>query len=324
MQRGGGLTGCCQHGSARVVKWPLALRLVGNGDQVAAQQNREASRVLLMDQVGGLVARPMALVVTALIAVTGSAAGQARCDAIGPKRIHVCVHAGEGPTLVLAAGAGQDSRTWSPLLERLRALGRVVTFDRPGLGQSPGADGPRTPTTIARELHQVLSALHVPGPVLLIGHSMGGVHALRYADLFPQHVAGVVLLDTPPPNFELDRLKLLSAAEREDRGQALAEGRLRGPAVVGRERDGAAAERWEFDGFPVERPLFVVVADQQDFGDLGSPEAHRSLWVQRSSQWLDLSDNADMVVASGSGHMIHHDRPEVVVEVVMRLIDRVK
>ena len=268
--------------------------------------------------------RQMVLVGTALIAATGIAVGQPRCEAIGPKRIHVCVHAGEGRTLVLAAGAGQDSRTWSPLLKQLRALGRVVTFDRPGLGQSPNADGPRTPTTIARELRQVLSALDVPSPVLLIGHSMGGVHALRYADLFPEHVAGVVLLDTPPPSFERDRLELLSAEDREDRRRALAEGRLRAPSVVGRERDGAAAERWEFHGFPVERPLFVVVADQQDFGDLGSPEAQRSLWMQRSSQWLDLSESADIVVASGSGHMIHHDRPEVVLEVVMRLIDRVK
>lgn len=267
--------------------------------------------------------RQVVLVGTALIAAAGNGFGQAQCASVGPHRIHACVYAGEGPTLVLAAGAGQDSRTWSPLLEPLSALGSVVTFDRPGLGLSPDVNGPRTPTLIARELREVLSWLGVSGPVVLIGHSMGGVHALRYADLFPEDVAAVVLLDTPPPGFERDRLGLLSAQEREDRRRALAEGRSRATAVVGRERDGAAAERWEFDRFPAEVPLFVVVADRQDFGEVGSVEAHRDLWVRRSSQWLEMSMSAELVVASGSGHMVHHDRPQLVVDVVARLIDRV-
>ena len=279
--------------------------------------------LLVIDRVGGRVLRQVVLVGTALIAAAGSAFGQARCDAVGPHRIHTCVYAGEGPTLVLAAGAGQDSRTWSPLLEPLSALGSVVTFDRPGLGLSPDVNGPRTPTLIAWELREVLSWLGVSGPVVLIGHSMGGVHALRYADLFPEDVAAVVLLDTPPPGFERDRLGLLSAQEREDRRRALAEGRSRATAVVGRERDGAAAERWEFDRFPAEVPLFVVVADRQDFGAVRNVEAHRDLWVLRSSQWLEMSMSAELVVASGSGHMVHHDRPQLVVDVVARLIDRV-
>ena len=266
--------------------------------------------------------RQVVLVGTALAAVTGSAIGQARCDAVGPSRIHACVYAGEGPALVLAAGAGQDSRTWSPILDQLHALGSVVVFDRPGFGRSPDKVGPRTPTTIARELRQVLSLLDVRGPVVLIGHSMGGIHALRYTDLFPEDVAGVVLLDTPPPGFERDRLQLLSDVEREERQRALEEGRSRAPAAVGRERDGAAAERWEFDSFPRERPLIVVVADRQDFGELGSPEAHRSLWISRSSEWMGLSTSAELVVASGSGHMVHRDRPQLVVDAVTRLVAR--
>jgi pimeloyl-ACP methyl ester carboxylesterase len=279
-------------------------------------------QVLGIDRIRGRVRRQVVLTGTALIAAAGSAFGQERCDAVGPHRIHTCVYAGEGPTLVLAAGAGQDSRTWSPLLEPLRALGSVVTFDRPGLGRSPEVSGPRTPTLIARELRAALDELGVSGPVVLIGHSMGGVHALRYADLFPDDVAAVVLLDTPPPGFERDRLELLSAQEREDRRRALAEGRSRAAAVVGRERDGAAAERWAFDRFPAEVPLLVVVADHQDFGEVGSVEAHRDLWVRQSSQWLEMSMRAELVVAGGSGHMVHHDRPQLVVDAVARLVDR--
>lgn len=259
-----------------------------------------------------------------LIATVGDAAGQARCDEVGAGRIHACVYAGEGPTVVLAAGAGQDSRTWTPLVAPLNVRSAVVTFDRPGFGQSPDTEGPRTPTAIAQELRDVLSLLGVSGPFVLVGHSMGGVHILRYANLYPEDVAGVVLLDTPPPGFEEARLTLLTTEEQEQRGRALAEGRSRAPPAVGRERDGAAAETWVFADYPEERPLLVVVADNQDFGDLGSADAHRRLWMERSSQWLSLSQKSELVVARGSGHMVHHDRVQLVVDVITRLIDSVK
>lgn len=267
--------------------------------------------------------RQVGLAGTALIATVGGALGQVRCEAVGPHRIHACVYGGQGQTLVLAAGAGQDSRTWSPLLEPLAALGSVVTFDRPGFGQSPIVDGPRTPTLIAEELREVLSSLGVSGPVVLIGHSMGGVHALRYADLFPEDVAAVVLIDTPPPGFEQDRLLLLSAQERERRKEALAEWQSSAGPVVGLERDGANSEPWTFDRLPPDLPVSVVVADRQDFGEIASVDAHRDLWVQRSSQWLEMTANTELVVARGSGHMVHHDRPELLVDVVARLIARV-
>ncbi len=246
--------------------------------------------------------------------------GQARCGPVGEQMIFACLRGVGGPTIVLAAGAGQDSRTWEPLLEELATVGRVVSFDRPGLGQSPGASGPRTPTAIAHEIRAVLTALDLSEPVVLVGHSMGGIHALRYADLYPETVAGVVLLDAPPPGFELERMALLSAEEQRRRRAALEEGRSRAPEVVGRERDGASAELWSFEGFPATRPLVVVVADSQYFGELGSEEAHRTLWMRLSEQWLSLSDRSEFMVATGSGHMIHRERPGLVLDVIRRLV----
>lgn len=246
--------------------------------------------------------------------------GQGRCGPVGEQMIHACLRGGEGPTIVLAAGAGQDSRTWDPLVEELAAVGRVLSFDRPGLGRSPTVVGPRTPTAIAHEIRAVLTALDLSGRMVLIGHSMGGIHALRYADLYPETVAGVVLLDAPPAGFERERMALLSAEEQGRRRAALEEGRSRAPEVVGRERDGASAERWSFERFPATRPLVVVVADSQYFGELGSEEAHRALWMRLSEQWLNLSDHSQLVIATGSGHMIHQERPGLVLDVIRRLV----
>lgn len=254
------------------------------------------------------------------MAVSSPAVGQGSCGPVGEYAMHGCLYGEGGPTIVLAAGAGQDSRTWTPLLDELVSIGRVVSFDRPGLGRSPDVDGPRTPTVIALEIRDLLRTLGVAGPTILVGHSIGGVHVLRYADMFPDSVAGVILLDTPPPGFEQDRMSLLSDRERDHRLRELAEGRARAPAVVGRERDGAQSESRGFGGFPVTKPLIVVVGDNQDFGELGSQEAHRRMWVRRSEAWLDLSGRSEFVIATGSGHMIHRERPGLVVELIRRLL----
>lgn len=182
---------------------------------------------------------------------------------------------------------------------------------------------PRTPTQIARELHIVLEALAVEGPIVLIGHSMGGLHVLRYGSLFPDRVVAVVILDAPPPGFEDERLALLTPVEREERRRILAQGMANAPATVRLEREGAADNaEWDLSGFPRAIPLIVVAADSQEFGDLGNPAEHRRLWVATSRQWLDLSDLAEFVVAEGSGHMVHHDRQVLVTSLVKCLLNR--
>lgn len=267
-----------------------------------------------------MLPRAVLIGVVSCAAVASPVIGQGRCGPVGGNAMYGCLYGDEGPTIVLAAGAGQDSRTWTPLIEELASIGRVVAFDRPGLGRSPAVEGPRTPTAIALEMRDLLTTLGVSGPTILVGHSMGGVHVLRYAGMFPDSVAGVLLLDTPPPGFEQARMNLLSDRERYQRQRELAEGRTRAPAVVGRERDGAESDSWRFIGFPVTRPLIVVVGDSQDFGEIGSQEAYRRLWVRRSEEWLDLSVRSEFVVATGSGHMIHRDRPRLVLDLIRQLV----
>ncbi len=255
--------------------------------------------------------------------VAGPASAQEECRFVTLETgaVHVCTE-GAGPvTVVLAAGAGQTSRTWAPLRSSLAAGARVLTFDRPGLGESPPGEPPRTPTRIARELRAVVEALGLSGPLVLVGHSMGGVQVLRYATLYPEQVSGVVILDAPPPDFEERRLALLTSKEREARRQVLQVGLEGAPEAVRLEREGAQSpSEWDFSAFPPTLPLFVVVADSQDFGDLGSPEAHRQLWRDASREWLALSRSAHLTIADGSGHMVHHERPDIVLRAVRGMI----
>lgn len=113
----------------------------------------------------------------------------------GPYRLHLREFgAGEQP-IVIIHGAGDSSFTWVRAAEALGAHGRVYLYDRTGMGASP--DGP--PITAERcvdELHQLIETLGITKPVLLVGHSMGGLIARLYGAQYPERVAGFVLVDS--------------------------------------------------------------------------------------------------------------------------------
>jgi pimeloyl-ACP methyl ester carboxylesterase len=74
---------------------------------------------------------------------------------------------------------------------------RICVYDRAGHGLSEAA--PESKTDAARDLHVLLERSNLPGPYVVAGHSLGGIHALNYARRFPDDVAGVVLLDSMFP-----------------------------------------------------------------------------------------------------------------------------
>jgi pimeloyl-ACP methyl ester carboxylesterase len=66
-----------------------------------------------------------------------------------------------------------------------------LLYDRGGTGWSDPVPLPRSAADVARELRQVAGS----GPHILVGHSVGGVYARRFAQLFPGETAGLLLLD---------------------------------------------------------------------------------------------------------------------------------
>lgn len=117
-------------------------------------------------------------------------------------------------------------------------------------------------------------------------------------------------------------MSLLNPQEREERRRVLTGGLSGVSDAVRLEREGSQdPQEWRFADFPRALPLRVVVADSQDFGNLGSPDAHRRLWVEQSRSWTALSTGASLTVAAGSGHMVHHDRRDLVVEMVLKMVN---
>jgi pimeloyl-ACP methyl ester carboxylesterase len=100
-----------------------------------------------------------------------------------------------GPTVLFEAGIAATNLNWSRIQETVSRFTFTASYDRSGLGWSSPCRSARTPTNIARELHALLERAEVKAPYILVGHSFGGLVMRRYALLYPEDVASVLLVD---------------------------------------------------------------------------------------------------------------------------------
>lgn len=104
----------------------------------------------------------------------------------------------ELPTVVLVHGIGDKAaRDWDGLAAKLLPHYRVVTFDLPGFGRSSKGNEPYTPENYVTFLRFLVQEQVRARQIFLIGHSMGGAIALRYAARYPQDVRALVLVGVP-------------------------------------------------------------------------------------------------------------------------------
>jgi pimeloyl-ACP methyl ester carboxylesterase len=138
-----------------------------------------------------------------------------RLVAVDGRRMHLHCTGDGRPTVILDAGLGGWSLDWSLVQPEIARFTRVCAYDRAGLGWSDPGPAPRDAQQAVRELHDLL-AESPPGPLLLVGHSNGGLRVLLYAGAYPEEVAGLVLVDPTPLATDEEGLNLLTPGEQEE------------------------------------------------------------------------------------------------------------
>ena len=132
-------------------------------------------------------------------------------DIGGGRRLYLECRGSGSPTVVFESGSGDAADVWSmvdegssetAVLPAVAEFTRVCAYDRPGTklrsaqpSRSDPVDLPRAVSEIVADLHALLDAADVPGPYVLVAHSMGGMLARLYAGTYPDEVAGFVSVD---------------------------------------------------------------------------------------------------------------------------------
>lgn len=233
------------------------------------------------------------------------------------------VNEGQGsPAVVFEAGMGNGMDTWQPVFEDVASTTTAIVYSRPGYAGKAffrrQSDRKRTADDIAEVLNEVLEDTDVLPPYILVGHSVGGTYALRFATLYPDKVAGLVLVDARLKHFrercEAHDLDLCSP-----------------PGLLGiLQPDHVREEMAGLEETELQAP------EPEELGDLPvtliaatEPPAYASDEIQEV--WLDVQRefaaglvNGRYVVAEGSGHFIHQDDPELVVTEIRRMVEQIR
>ena len=105
------------------------------------------------------------------------------------------------PTVVLESGATAFAASWDLVARPLSSQVRVCAYDRAGLGWSPAAGTAYEPAAAARDLHAALQVAGEHPPYAVVGHSLGAMFAILFAEAHATEIHSLVLLDPPHPDM---------------------------------------------------------------------------------------------------------------------------
>jgi pimeloyl-ACP methyl ester carboxylesterase len=253
------------------------------------------------------------------------------------------------PTIVLDAGHGNDGPIWGGVEPVLARTTRVCSYDRAGFGWSDPLSPPRDADHIANELHGLLMAAHVDGPIVLMGHSIAGLYIRDYAGRFPASVVGLIFVDasTPSQNMAMDPTSIESRQSPRSLGRLLQRGeftlglpRLFGacPGSIPGFGHRAALPRLEglchehFEAYTGEWENFdrssLEALDAGSFGKLPvlifSRDTTNKVWNQKQESLKKLSTRSRRMIAKGSGHYIQLECPALIEREVTLFIEELR
>lgn len=256
---------------------------------------------------------------------------------VGTHRLHIHWEGEGSPAVVIDVGIAGTSEEWRPLKKQLAEITLVCTYDRAGYGRSEPGPLPRDSGREADELRALLRGAAVPGPYILVGHSLGALNMQIYAARYPDDVVGMVLLDPPPLGWMLgecypDLLRMAEEMTKEwqaiaDNGSDSSDPRVRAEAVFFRtiasehremlgESATLAAAIETFGDIPVTviasgvpNPLFGAVAEE-----------YQKYWIEQSRAVADRSTRGKFILAAESTHHLHRDASSTVQEAVVDMV----
>jgi pimeloyl-ACP methyl ester carboxylesterase len=220
------------------------------------------------------------------------------------------------PTVVMDAGGYDSSETWNKVQPEMAKFARVCIYDRAGLGKSERQPNPSYPSQqVVKDLHTLLVNAHIAPPLVLVGHSFGGMNVRLYASQFPQGVVGMVLVDSVHED-EMDRWVAMMPPEIKrqltdaDKAQlarlTISEGQVRGA-------------HWHTD-----IPLVVLTHGVVSPGDYGIPSMAakgEELRLEMQEALARLSSRSKHIIAEKSGHYIQRDQPQLVIDSVRQVVE---
>lgn len=267
---------------------------------------------------------------------------------VGGHRLHIHCTGSGSPTVVIEAGLGDWSTGWDFVQQGVDKTTRVCTYDRAGWGWSEAGPLPRDAAQFAKELHTLLQTANIPGPYVMVGHSLGGFGVRVFVHDYASEVAGVVLIDAMSPR-QFKQLQVEAAPQTGKQSQPFSLPAMLArfgivrllarplgimPSIPSEENayfsrlvrtQNAQTLTDESQGMPASAAESSAV---KSFGDLPlivltAKRNPITGWQEWQTELLQLSSNSQQLFAE-SDHNIHFEEPEAAIAAILQMVQQAR
>ena len=243
------------------------------------------------------------------------------------RKLHCKVYGKGSPCVVLVSGFMAPQSYWNAVIPELSEISTIVTYDRPGIGKSEKGDLPMHIEQSVKDLHAILTELNAPKPYILVGHSFG-VHIVRlYASIYPDDMGGLILEDGSHESLLEEQLEILKGEDLEILKQHVPSDEM--PENPRSENDYRGINNKLLkNSDPLPRIPFVVITAGNRANAVPpffSEPARKDLielGMKLQQKLVDLIPGGKHVIAEGIGHNIHVEKPEILVEEIIEMINK--
>lgn len=243
---------------------------------------------------------------------------------IGGRSLYLDCRGQGSPTVILESGLTSDTTAWDDVIDRIAGFTRVCAYDRANNGRSDEV-GLHTGEQSVSDLEKLLAAKKIEPPYVLVAWSFGGPISRLYAARHPDDVSGIVLVDTDPVDYRSEGSPFVPNDVR-DRSYWASENDekldLDGTLDLVREESTPGS----FD----DHPLVILTPSVPNSGKIGEGgsqglpgprvAALDELYLRLQRQMTNLSSASRLELVDDTGHCIHCDKPQVVIDAVREVV----
>ena len=280
---------------------------------------------------------------------------------VNGKKMHY-LYMGEGePTIIMDSALGGTCLDWSWIQQELAKEAKVFSYDRAGYGWSDSSDSPRTSETMVEELRELLYKANIHPPYILVGHSFGAINMRLFQHKYPNEVLGLVLVDPTPEEIHTLPLEYRKKLENEKKMIQLAtllaptgllkllkmpvgnfhlpENKINIAKEIGYKTSAYKTASQELSSINesvaylsetrkevISVPLYVMTRATFAKGSLSDKtiESVQETWSNAHAKIANQSTRGKQIIVKDSGHFIHCEKPKLVKEVILELIEETK
>ena len=119
---------------------------------------------------------------------------------IGGRSLNIYCSGEGSPTVILDSGGHTAGYSWIGIQAEIARQTRACWYDRAAYGWSDPGPSPRTPKAVANDLHALLHSANIAPPYALVGATSSSFNVHVYNSLYPDEVAGAVLIEATDPD----------------------------------------------------------------------------------------------------------------------------